>query len=231
MAIDFTPFFKEYEPLLTLADATFDRIKKAYPDEVKCRIRCADCCHAVFDVGLIEALYINHHFNRINGEGIKAQILEKANQADRKAHKLKRNAYKEIRGGKKEIEVLVEMSHERIRCPLLNRDDNCDLYTHRPITCRFYGLPTAIGGHGHTCGLSGFVEGKHYPTVNLDKIQDKLFNISYRLVKNIGSRYVKMGDMLIPLSMALLSEYDEEYLGVGDEPDADPKADQSGRNR
>ena len=103
MAIDFTPFFKEYESLLTLADATFDRIKKSYPDEVKCRIRCADCCHAVFDIALIEALYISHHFNRINDEKKKAHILEKSNWADRKAHKLKRTAYKEVKDGKKEI--------------------------------------------------------------------------------------------------------------------------------
>lgn len=219
MDFDFTPFFKDHEALLTVADVTFDRIKEAYPDGVKCKIKCADCCHAVFDIALIEALYINHHFNQKMGENEKERILEKANWADRKAHKLKKKAYKEIRGGKEEIEVLVEMAHERIRCPLLNIDDGCDFYDYRPITCRFYGLPTAIGGHGHTCGLSGFVEGTSYPTVNLDKIQEKLFEISKNLVKEIKSRYVKMGDMLVPLSMALLTEYDEEYLGVGEKPE------------
>ncbi len=230
MEFNFTPFFKEYEALLTLADVTFERVKEAFPDSVTCKIKCADCCHAVFDIALIEALYINHHFNQTMGQNEKASILEKANRADRKAHRLKKKAYKEINEGKEEIEVLVEMAHERIRCPLLNLDDGCDLYSHRPITCRFYGLPTAIGGHGHTCGLSGFVEGKSYPTVNLDKIQKKLFDISDNLVKEIKSRFVKMGDMLFPLSMALLTEYDAEYLGVGETPEENGEANQDRRN-
>ena len=49
--------------------------------------------------------------------------------------------------------------------------------------------------------------------------QEKLFEISKNLVKEIKSRYVNMGDMLVPLSMALLTEYNEEYLGVGEKPE------------
>ena len=90
----------------------------------------------------------------------------------------------------------------------------CDLYEHRPITCRLYGIPTSIGGVGHTCGKSGFVEGKQYPTVNLDLIQKKLYDIAAEFVHRSESRHVKMADMLVPVSMAMLTDYDADYLGI-----------------
>jgi Fe-S-cluster containining protein len=112
------------------------------------------------------------------------------------------------------------MAAERVRCPLLNSDGLCDLYEYRPITCRLYGLPTAIGGIGHTCGRSGFVEGQQYPTVNLDMIQKRLYVISAEFVSQINSKFVKMAEMLVPLSMAILTAYDENYLGIKED---DPK--------
>jgi Fe-S-cluster containining protein len=92
----------------------------------------------------------------------------------------------------------------------------CYLYDNRPLTCRFYGIPTAIGGEGHTCGKSGFKKGEQYPTVNLDAVYNKLQQISAELIRDLKSRYVKLSDMLVPLSMALLTTYDDDYLGVGE---------------
>jgi len=106
------------------------------------------------------------------------------------------------------------MAAERVRCPLLNEENKCDLYAYRPVTCRLYGIPTAIGGRGHTCGLSGFQEGVSYPTVNLDSVHAKLRELSQEIVDALRSTHVKMGDVLMPLSMALLTVFDEEYLGA-----------------
>ena len=86
----------------------------------------------------------------------------------------------------------------------------------------------AIGGKGHTCGLSGFVQGKNYPTFNQDVVHDQLMAISAELIQAIQSRHVKMGDVLVPLSMVLLTDYDEEYLGVGT-PKNEEKADSEGK--
>ena len=82
MAIDLTVFFKKYEELLTMANDVFDRMQKEYPDCVKCKIKCADCCYALFDLSLIEALYINHHFNeKIKGQD-REKLIEKSNRID-----------------------------------------------------------------------------------------------------------------------------------------------------
>ncbi|MDJ0984220.1 MAG: YkgJ family cysteine cluster protein [Desulfobacterales bacterium] len=222
MDFDFTPYFDKYEALVSKGDEAFERVQQAYAECVKCEEKCADCCHALFDLTLIEALYINHKFNEKVKGGQKADLLEKANQADRRVHKLKRQAYKDLQNGKSEDKILAELALERVRCPLLNADDLCDLYDNRPLTCRFYGIPTAIGGQGHTCGKSEFKEGEQYPTVNLDVIHNQLQKLSAELIRDLKSRYVKLADMLVPLSMALLTVYDDEYMGIGEEKAAEP---------
>jgi len=225
MTIDFTPFFEQYEALLKAADAVFEKVRSEYPDCVKCDQGCSDCCHALFDLTLIEALYINHQFNKAfqGREEEKGEVVEKANVADRRAYKIKKEAFKALESGVPEEDILAELAKKRLRCPLLNAQDLCSLYDHRPITCRFYGIPTAIGGKGHTCGKSAFSPGEQYPTVNLDIVQNRLYQISDELVKMLKTRYVKMSEMLVPLSMALLTVYDEEYLGIGAPPEDTPE--------
>jgi Fe-S-cluster containining protein len=210
-------FFERYENVRTQADDIFKKIKQQYPDCVKCKLECSDCCHALFDITLIEALYINHHFNKILSNERRSELLELANRADRKVYKLKKKAAKAFESGESEYDILTELAKERVTCPLLNSNNCCELYQHRPITCRIYGIPTSIAGEGHTCGLSEFKAGESYPTVNLDAIQSKLLEISKELVLEIQSKHIKLGEILVPLSMALLTTYDESYLGIDGE--------------
>jgi len=219
MNIDFSPFFKKYEDIVMTAETVFDRVKKQYPEYVVCQVGCSDCCHALFDLTLIEAMYVAHQFNRKFQGADREKLIEKANRSDRELYKIKKKAYKDFEAGKSEDDILMEMAETRSRCPLLNEADQCDLYEYRPITCRFYGIPTAIAGTGHTCGKSGFVTGEQYPTVNLDILFRKLYELSAEFVTEVKSKYVKMSDILVPVSMAMLTEYDEVYLGLADEKD------------
>ena len=214
MKLDLNPFFEKYERLLSLAQETFERVRRDYPDCVTCKTSCADCCHALFDLSLIEALYINYHFNRAFKGVEKQRRLEIANRIDRRIYQLKKEAYKALQAGRDEQEILAEMAQKRVRCPLLRDDDTCDLYAYRPVTCRIYGIPTSIGGRSHTCGLSAFQQGRAYPTVTVDIFQKKLFELSEEVVRAVQSRYTRKAEMLVPLSMALLTEYDETYLGI-----------------
>jgi Fe-S-cluster containining protein len=225
MELDLSPYFKKYEDLVATADEAFERVKNAHTDCVKCGEQCADCCFALFDLTLIEALYIHHKFTEKYGGSARVELIEKANRADRRIYKLKRNAFKEFQSGKDEGEILAEMAFERVRCPLLNEKDLCDLYDNRPLTCRFYGIPTAIGGAGHTCGKSDFKQGEQYPTVNLDNVYNQLQQISAELLRDIKSKNVKLADLLVPLSSAMVMDFDEVFLGVADEPEekAPPK--------
>jgi Fe-S-cluster containining protein len=222
MDFDLTPYFQKYEALLVTADAAFERVKAAHATCVACATKCADCCHALFDLTLIEALYINHCFNRRLAADQRADVLEKADRADRQIHRLKRRAYRELKAGRSEEDILTRYALERVRCPLLNEQDLCELYNCRPVTCRLYGIPTAIGGMGRTCGLSGFETGKPYPTVNLDVVHTQLQQLSAELVRDMKSKYPKLADLLVPLSMALLTDFDEYYLGMK-EPEEEPR--------
>lgn len=210
--------FEKYERFVEQIDEVFEQVRQKHPECVTCKLACADCCHALFDLSLIEALYINRHFLENAVEEKKIEILDVANRTDRKIYQLKRKAFKAVESGEKsEEDVLLEMSVERVRCPLLNKDERCELYEYRPVTCRLYGIPTAIAGRGHTCGLSDFKEGASYPTVNLDSVHAKLHELSQEVVAVLRSTHVKMGDVLMPLSMALLTVFDEEYLGIPSE--------------
>ena len=217
MDIDLKSFLDRYEKVSVQADAAFKHVSEAHPELVRCKKGCSDCCYALFDLTLIEALYVNYHFNeKVSGKE-KARLIEEANRIDRATYRVKRKAFKDVEGGKNEVEVLMELAKERVRCPLLNKEDICILYENRPITCRVYGIPTSSGGMGHTCGLSGFSEGAEYPTVNLDAIQKQLIQITSDFLTEIKSKHIKMVDMLIPLSMAIITEFDEVFLGLKDD--------------
>ena len=231
MNFDFAPYFKKYEELVAKSDEAFERVRTAYAECVKCEEACADCCLALFDLTLIEALYINYKFNEKIESSEKAELLEKANRADRRVHKLKQKAHRDLQAGKSEEEILAGLAQERVRCPLLNEAELCDLYDNRPLTCRFYGIPTAIAGAGHTCGKSAFEKGEQYPTVNLDVVNSQLQRISMELIRDLKSRYAKLSDLLVPLSMALLTIYDDVYLGVGEEKVPEPPPRKKRRRR
>lgn len=213
MTLDFSPYFAEYESLVAQVDAVSQRVAGNFAAEVRCREGCSDCCHALFDITLIEALYLNSRFSTLDLLA-RNEILVEADKADRKAYILKNKASREA----SEVdhgEILLRAAKERIRCPLLDAQDRCRLYASRPITCRIYGIPLEIGGKSHTCGLSGFEPGRSYPAVKLERIQDMLLALSNRVLDALGSRYQDFRLMHVPVSTALMTEYSEDFFGVG----------------
>lgn len=214
MVLDFSPYFERYENIVRQVDGIFAKIQEQHGDLVRCGQGCSDCCYALFDLPLVEALYLNHHFNKKFSGMERSNVLDRADDADREIHRIKRRAFRASQDGRPSSEILLEMAKVKIRCPLLGQDDLCVLYDHRPLTCRLYGVPMNINGAPHTCGRSGFEPGKAYPTVHVEKLQDSLMNLSFEMVAAINSRFKDLGSVLVPPSMALLTDYDESYLGI-----------------
>jgi Fe-S-cluster containining protein len=221
MAYRFEEAFSNYEKLTRAADQIFEKIKTDFPREMSCRVGCSDCCHALFDVSLVEALYLNHHFNLGFEGGERKALLEKANRADRAAYKIKRDARKRLENGGSEEELLVSLSAERVRCPLLDDRDQCVLYEYRPVTCRLYGVPTEIGGLSHSCGRTGFVKGKSYPTVHMEKMNQQLFSLAVNLVRALGSKYAQLSELVMPVSAAVMTDFNDEFLGLAGDPETE----------
>lgn len=214
MALDLKEHFVKYEALVQMVDAVFNRVKNEYPDEVFCREKCSDCCYAIFDMTLVEALYIKAKFLETFSGKAKNDIMEIADKTDRALVKMKRDAFRKVKEGGDQLEVIAKMSQERVRCPLLGADNLCAMYDCRPITCRVYGIPTSTAGASHICGRTNFVQGKAYPTLNMDKIYTQLQLLSAELIKDIKSEKIKMHEILVPVSMAIVTDFTEEYLGV-----------------
>jgi Fe-S-cluster containining protein len=214
MAFDFSEFYKKYEAIIGEADQVFNTVRARYSENVRCEKGCSDCCHALFDLTLVEAMRVNAAFNeRFKGKD-RTRVLKRADEADRLVHRLKRDAFKAVKDGKNAQDILLEMAKVRVRCPLLDDDGLCEMYDARPVTCRIYGVPTAIGGEAHTCGKSAFEKGKPYPTVYLDRIQDRLYALSHEMAGSIPTRFKSLGEVLVPLSLALLTDYTDDYLGI-----------------
>ncbi len=217
MQFDFSPLFAEYEALVKEADDIFDTIKQQHPACVVCGQGCDDCCYAMFDLSLVQALYVHHHFHQRYAGAKRSAILDRADEADREAYRFKRRLFKASQEGLTTTQIMEEVARARIRCPLLGEAKTCELYEHRPITCRLYGLPQAVNGQARTCGLARFEKGVAYPTVNIEAFQDRLMLMSHKFVASLPTSHVEMGDMLVPVSMALLTTYDKDFLGVKDE--------------
>lgn len=214
MKLDLTSYFLEYEALVSQIDTLFQKVATNFSQEVKCKEGCSDCCHALFDITLIEALYINSKFLTLS-DTHRNDILIEADKADRKASLLKRKISRDAEKHESD-ELLIRAAKERIRCPLLADDNHCRLYAFRPITCRIYGIPLEIGGKSHTCGMSDFVPGKPYPAVKIERIHDSLLNISNRILDEIGSTYTDFRLMHVPVSTAVMTVYNDEYFGLTD---------------
>jgi len=213
--VDLSDIFAKYEALRAEVDAVFNKVKSVCPHEVRCAEECSDCCHAPFDVTLVEALYINTIFNErfAKGDG-RYRLTTAANEADREHYRLKHKAWKAHKAGIADEAIIEDMAKERIRCALLAENNLCELYDARPITCRLYGVPLDVNGALKVCGKSGFTPGGKYPAVKIAKIQDRLFAMSHEIAERVGGRYDYLAEMLVPVSMAMLTKYDDVFFGL-----------------
>ena len=194
------PEFASYLELRSEVDRLFDEVQTRHPDLVQCRAGCDDCCYALFQLTYVEAAYIHEAFQRTLQRRERRPLLRKAEKAEEQWTKLvSESAASREAGG-----AVLNPGRIRIECPL-HVEGRCILYAERPATCRVYGIPTVVGGKGVTCGKSGFLPGASYPTVNLDRIQQKLFVFSREMVLNIGNP--AWGGRTVTMARTLLGRF------------------------
>jgi len=199
--MNFPHLFQCYETLVIEADKAFKKMANDYSECIKCERHCSDCCHAVFGLFIIEAAYLKRYFDELDRKERRAAIL-RGNKTDKGFEELE----KKIKIYKDDPQMTsYSLSRARIQCPLLNDDQDCILYLHRPITCRVYGIPMAIHGKAHVCGKAGFRKGKTYPTFNLDEVQRELYVLSKELLEKSHKGDAEKASFLISVSKAIKS--------------------------
>lgn len=191
--------FAAYEELAAKADAAFQRVAQEHRDLVRCRLRCAECCHAIFGLFLIESVYLKHHFEQLDAQTRQA-VLQNAAKADRALADLERSLKEHLDDAQMQAQVL---AHERIRCPLLSDQDECLLYPVRPITCRVYGIPVTAGGQTFVCGQTGFERGQPYPTFDLDAVYRDLHRLSKEVLKSVGCEDEERASLLLSVAKSI----------------------------
>lgn len=197
--------FESYELLADRAGAAFQEMQKQYGACMKCEPHCSDCCHAVFGLFLMEAAYLKEHFDRLADEEKRA-ALSRCKEAEKSLERLQ-NMLQDHEGDP-QIQASI-MSRERIPCPLLNEHQECILYSHRPITCRVYGIPTKIQGKARVCWKTEFKKDKRYPIFDLDGVYRDLYVLSAELLKTVGRDDPETSSLLISVSKAITTPLED----------------------
>jgi Fe-S-cluster containining protein len=206
--------FSQYAAYVRKADILFKTIKEKYPDSVRCRIRCCDCCHAVFGVLPIEAAFINYHFNRLERKE-RRDILRRAEKAETEMLKAKESL--KIFDENEKMKVY-GIGKQRVRCPFLSEKEECVFYDTRPVICRVYGVPYSMFNGkkqlSYVCGLSGFEPKATYPTVKLDSIYKEFIRLSTELFKDEGYlNPAAKATLMVPLSRVIRMPFDDIVKG------------------
>jgi Fe-S-cluster containining protein len=191
--------FHTYELLVDKAEAAFQEMQKEHGSCMKCEPHCADCCHAVFGLFLIEAGYLKEQFDKLTEEEKRASLL-RCKEAEKSLERL-HNMLREHEGDP-QMQAYI-MSRERIPCPLLSENQECVLYLHRPITCRVYGIPTKIRGKARVCWKAEFKKDERYPVFDLDAVYRDLYFLSTELLKGSGEDNAEKASLLISVSKAI----------------------------
>ncbi len=176
--------WQELEKLFHEVDKAFEETKKQFPKEVRCKLGCTDCCYALFDLSLAEAFLIHREFLK-QPRKVRRNILRQVEKYEKE--------------WKKKAPAVITpfiLSTVKIRCPLLDESNRCMLYHVRPVTCRLYGIPVRINGETFVCGFSGFEPGHVYPTVLFDKVQERLSNISDKIINQGGKLRISISQAI-----------------------------------
>jgi Fe-S-cluster containining protein len=190
---------QEYEALAAMADRDVSGLMETYSPLVKCGVQCSDCCHSVFGLFLIESAYISHHFSGLE-ESVRQEGLAMADRADRELLEVEKKL--QVYDNNLPVKA-VAMARERVRCPLLDQDEKCLIYPHRPITCRVYGIPAVINGSLHACWKAGFEKDKSYEAFDLDRAYQELYRLSQKLLIQSGQKDLDRASLLVSVSKSI----------------------------
>lgn len=126
----------KFQNLLQIAsawEAEFQRNQRLHGSKIQCRRGCTDCCHHLFAITELEAAWIAHAVKRLPTD--KRLPMEKRAQkylGDREELLAERHV--------PDAWGSLPPPGLRLACPALE-DGACQIYEHRPLICRKYGMP------------------------------------------------------------------------------------------
>ena len=115
-----------------------------------CRPSCSECCYGPFPINRLDAWRLREGL-----QALRARDPERAAAIEERARRTIESFRAEFPGdgatgrlaGDEEAEDRFFEQHAGVPCPVLDpKTQTCDLYEHRPVSCRTYGPPVRFGG-------------------------------------------------------------------------------------
>jgi Fe-S-cluster containining protein len=153
---------QKHDDLVKYLDKWMRSVQKLYADQMQCKSGCAQCCRGLFDLSLPDAMRVAQAFNALP-QDIKSTVKKASSEIEKKialeGKELKPPFFLNNLSQDR-IDQLAESGYD-VNCPLLDNNDCCLIYKHRPIACRLEGIPMVDlhdGVFGDWCELN-FKEG------------------------------------------------------------------------
>jgi len=127
------PKFRNLLQIASAWEAEFGRNQRLHGTKIKCQRGCTDCCHHLFQITELEAAFIAHALKSMPGEK-RLPMEERAQKYIEDREELLAECHVPDAWGSLPPPGL------RLACPALE-DGACQIYEHRPLICRKYGMP------------------------------------------------------------------------------------------
>jgi Fe-S-cluster containining protein len=143
--------------LLHILDNWLERANQRGGEHIACRSGCAQCCIGAFAIDRLDAVRLQKGINDLADHDLERaqRILQRAAESlERTVDFFPGDPETGILDESPEAEEVFEEFANDEPCPALDPETlTCDLYAHRPMTCRVYGPPVRTEGGIGVCEL------------------------------------------------------------------------------
>lgn len=134
--------FERYSSLLREVDSWFAGCVQGHGELITCAQGCSSCCRGLFDITLLDALYLRRGFDLLSADIQHSIRLKAMAQLEPLATRWPAFTTPWILNSIPETEWDDMMPEDdETPCPLLSETGSCLVYAHRPMTCRLNGIP------------------------------------------------------------------------------------------
>src|SRR5512133_2383064 len=131
-----------YGKLLQEVDEWFKTCLDRHSDAIACHHGCSECCRGLFDITLLDALYLKRGFDQLPAAVQQSVQIKAAGRLDALSTQWPEFTRPWILNHLPEAQWDEMMPEDdETPCPLLSDQGACLVYEHRPMTCRLNGIP------------------------------------------------------------------------------------------
>jgi len=134
--------FARYGDLLREVDRWFATCLHGHADLIACHRGCSACCRGLFDITLLDALYLRSGFDRLPNSlqhEIRLKAMSRLNEITDTWPEFSAPWLLNPIPESEWDDIMPE--DDETPCVLLSEEGTCLVYDHRPMTCRLNGIP------------------------------------------------------------------------------------------